>query len=259
MREMQKTGAFTVDNGHLEQLFNAVLEGEEEAVEETVRAALESGIPEGRILSAALIPAMTEAGRLLETKEFYLPEVLLAADAMKAGLALLSRGLGSAGNSSKGRVVLGAVQGDLHDIGKNLVSMMLVGAGFQVTDLGIDVPPHKFVEAALNGAEVIGMSAMLPTTIPNMQSAIDELKAAGVRRRVKVVVGGAILTQEHADRLGADGYAPDASAAVRKIEELISKSDATDDGDEQIKFSHETVNDIPVPLWNALSNEDNFA
>ena len=206
----------------LKTLYQAVVNGEQEAVEAGVRAALAAGVAADKILSQALIPAMGEVGRLFEAQEYYVPEMLISARAMQAGLNILRPLLAESGVQPVGKVVFGTVKGDLHDIGKNLVIMMMEGAGFQVIDLGVDVPAEKFVQAARDGAQLIGMSAMLTTTMPNMRVTIDALKAADVRDGVKVMVGGAPLTQVYADQIGADGYTPDASAAVRRAKELLA-------------------------------------
>jgi len=205
----------------LKTLYDAVVNGEIEEVQDGVNAALAAGEAPDRILNEALIPAMTEVGRLFEEQEYYVPEMLISAKAMQGGLAILKPLLVAAGAITGPKVVFGTVKGDLHDIGKNLVIMMLEGAGFQVTDLGVDVQPEKFIEAVKDGAQLMGMSAMLTTTMPNMQVTIEALKAAGVRDQVKVMIGGAPLTQAYADQIGADGYSPDASAAVRKARELV--------------------------------------
>jgi len=165
---------------------------------------------------------MREVGRLFEIKEYYIPEMLLAANSMQAGVAVLQPLLASAGAPPAGRVTMGTVKGDLHDIGKNLVILMLQGAGFQVTDLGVDVPPERFVQAAKDGSQIIGLSAMITTTMPNMEGVIQALQAAGVREQVKVMVGGAPLRQDYADEIGADGFAPDANAAVRVASQLVA-------------------------------------
>ncbi len=218
---MKKTNSLSGNMGELATVYRAVVHGEEEIVKEAVSHALAAGTPATQILSDALIPAMTEVGRLFEINEYYLPELMISSEAMHAGLGMLRPLFGGATAHSSGRIALGTVEGDLHDIGKNLVIMMLEGSGFHVTDLGVDISLHRFVQAVRDGAQVIGMSAMLPTTIPNMKLVIDAIRAEGLRERVKVVVGGALLTQEYADRIGADGYAPDASAAVRKVKELL--------------------------------------
>ncbi len=206
----------------LKTLYDAVVNGEIEEVEEGVKAALADNVPADQILHEALIPAMAEVGRLFEAQEYYVPEMLLSAKAMQNGLALLKPLLAASGVVSGPRVAFGTVKGDLHDIGKNLVIMMLEGAGFQVTDLGVDVHPEKFIKAVQDGVQLIGMSAMLTTTMPNMKVTVDALKEAGVRDQVKIMVGGAPLTQVYAEQIGADGYSQDASAAVRKAKELLS-------------------------------------
>ena len=205
----------------LKTLYDAVVNGEIEEVADGVNAALAENVPAEQILNEALIPAMTEVGRLFEAQEYYVPEMLISAKAMQGGLAILKPLLAAAGAVAGPQVAFGTVKGDLHDIGKNLVIMMLEGAGFQVADLGVDVPPAKFIEAVKGGAQLIGMSAMLTTTMPNMKVTIDALKNAGVRDNVKIMIGGAPLTQAYADQIGADGYSQDASAAVRKAKDLL--------------------------------------
>jgi 5-methyltetrahydrofolate--homocysteine methyltransferase len=205
----------------LKSLYDAVVEGDVESTKNGVQAALDAGLPAEKIMKEGLISAMSEVGRLFEAQEFFVPEMLISARAMQSGLAILKPLLTQGEEQSAGMIVIGTVKGDLHDIGKNLVVMMLEGAGFKVTDLGVDVPPEKFVEAAREGAQLVGMSAMLTTTMPNMKVTIDALKEAGVRDKVKVIVGGAPLTENYAQEIGADGFSPDASAAVRKAKELI--------------------------------------
>ena len=205
----------------LKTLYDSVVNGEIEEVADGVNAALAANIPADKILNEALIPAMSEVGRLFEAQEYYVPEMLISARAMQGGLAILKPLLAAAGAVAGPKVAFGTVKGDLHDIGKNLVIMMLEGAGFQVTDLGVDVSPDKFVEAVKGGAQLIGMSAMLTTTMPSMKATIDALQAAGVRDNVKIMIGGAPLTQSYAEQIGADGYSQDASSAVRKAKELL--------------------------------------
>jgi 5-methyltetrahydrofolate--homocysteine methyltransferase len=205
----------------LKTLYDSVVNGEIEEVAEGVNALLAANIPADKILNEALIPAMSEVGRLFEEQEYYVPEMLISAKAMQGGLAILKPLLVAAGAVAGPKVAFGTVKGDLHDIGKNLVIMMLEGAGFQVTDLGVDVQPDKFIAAVKDGAQIIGMSAMLTTTMPNMKVTIDALKEAGVRDQVKIMIGGAPLTQAYADQIGADGYSQDASAAVRRAKELL--------------------------------------
>src|SRR5512135_386969 len=206
----------------LKILYDAVVNGEVEGVVEGVPAALAESIPAEKILNEALIPAMAEVGRLFEAQEYYVPEMLISAKAMQSGVNILRPLLVAAGLKPIGKVVLGTVKGDLHDIGKNLVQMMLEGAGYQVIDLGVDVPPDKFIQAAREGAQLIGMSAMLTTTMPNMKVTIEALKEAGMRDHVKIMIGGAPLTAAYAEQIGADGYASDASAAVRAAKELLA-------------------------------------
>jgi 5-methyltetrahydrofolate--homocysteine methyltransferase len=213
------------------KIFDAVVNGDVQETQAGVNEALAANVPAEQILNEALIPAMTEVGCLFEAQEFYVPEMLVSAKAMQSGLKTLKPLLASQADPSSKKTnpkaVLGTVKGDLHDIGKDLVVMMLEGAGFQVTDLGVDVPPEKFIEAVNDGAQVIGMSAMLTTTMLNMKVTIEALKDAGVRDKVKVIVGGAPLTQSFADSIGADGFAKDASSAVRKAKELITTQEAT--------------------------------
>jgi 5-methyltetrahydrofolate--homocysteine methyltransferase len=196
-------------------IYDAVIVGNAPKVKELVQGAVDGGADPKAILQEALIPAMSEVGRRMKAQEFYVPEVLIAARAMQWGLGILKPRLAGMDVQPAGRIAIGTVKSDLHDIGKNLVSMMMEGAGFEVVDLGTDVTPEKFVAAVKDqGVNVIGMSALLTTTMPNMKKTIDALKEAGVRDRVKVLVGGAPVTQRYADEIGADGYAPDASSAV---------------------------------------------
>ncbi len=206
----------------IKTLFDAVVNGEDGAVVSGVHAALAEGVSADQILSGTLIPAMNEVGRLFEIKDFYIPEMMLAANAMQAGVTVLKPQLAGAPGGAAGKLAFGTVKGDLHDIGKNLVIMMLEGAGFDVVDLGVDVAPERFVEAARSGCQMIGLSAMLTTTMENMKLTIDALRAAGVRGQVKVLVGGAPLTQAYAEHIGADGYAGDASTAVRTVRALLN-------------------------------------
>jgi len=211
----------------LKRIYDAVVHGNIQEVQEGVQEALAANVPAEKILDEALIPAMTEVGCLFEAQEFYVPEMLISAKAMKTGLntlrPLLAGRPDRSGPQTSPKAAFGTVKGDLHEIGKDLVIIMLEGAGFQVTDLGVDVPPEKFIQAVNDGAQIIGMSAMLTTTMSSMQVTIEALKDAGLRDKVKVMVGGAPLTQLFADRIGADGFAGDASAAVRKAKELISR------------------------------------
>ena len=205
-----------------EQIQQAVLRGDASFVAENVKVLLDQGVGAGEILNLALVPPMVEIGNLYEQGEVYVPEMLIAAHAMKAGMQVLRPELVKAGVKPLGRVVIGTVQGDIHDIGKNLVAMLLEGAGFEITDLGVDNSPDEFVAAVKAGAHILGMSGLLTTTIPSMPRTIQALKEAGLREKVKVIVGGAPVTQEFADEIGADGYAPDAASAVRLAKSLIS-------------------------------------
>ena len=205
----------------LEDLRRSVVEGRAADVERFIQEGLAQSVPVGALLSDGLIAAMSEVGCEFDRGEFYVPEMLVSARAMKAGLARLRPLLVDARVRQAGTVAVGTVQGDLHDIGKNLVAMMLEGAGFAVTDLGADVPVEGFVEAVRNGADIIGISALLTTTMTQIPRIIDALRVAGLRDRAKVIIGGAPLTEAFAERVGADGYAPDASRAMRLARELV--------------------------------------
>jgi corrinoid protein of di/trimethylamine methyltransferase len=206
----------------LEELHAAILEGDQDGAVQITRDALEAGADPEDLIDGGMIPAMAEAGRRFEEEEFFVPELLLAARAMKAALALLRPLLVDRGAEPRGRVVIGTVKGDLHDIGKNLVSSMLEGAGFDVVDLGTDVTPERFLEAVRDGdADLLGLSALLTVTMPAMRTTIEALEKAGLRERVKVFVGGAPLSAEYAKEIGADAYADNASAAVRMAQQLV--------------------------------------
>ena len=214
---------------NLNQIYTAVLEGDAKAAQAGVKTALDAGVPAETILKNGLIDAMGEVGRLFEENEYFVPEMLVSARAMQSGLALLKPYLADAGAVSAGKVVVGTVKGDLHDIGKNLVAMMLEGAGFEVVDLGTDVTPDKFVKAVMEHKPkagerplVIGMSALLTTTMPSMTGTIKALQEAGLRDQVKVMIGGAPVTDGFAKQIGADGYSPDASSAVRLAKSLVT-------------------------------------
>jgi 5-methyltetrahydrofolate--homocysteine methyltransferase len=205
----------------ISEIYHGILDGQKQAVEAKVQKALESGLPPKSILDEGMIAAMAEVGRLFEEGEYYVPEMLIAARAMQTGLAILKPHLKDAHVASAGRVAIGTVKGDLHDIGKNLVGMMLEGAGFEILDLGTDVSPEKFVQAA-DGVQVIALSALLTTTMTNMKETIAALQSSGKRSRVKVIIGGAPVTEEYAQKIGADGYAPDASRAAMLARSLIA-------------------------------------
>ena len=210
----------------IETTYNAVLEGDAKGCQAGVNAALAAGIAPETILKEGLIAAMGEVGRLFEENEYFVPEMLVSARAMQGGLAILKPHLAAGGTTPAGKVVVGTVKGDLHDIGKNLVAMMLEGSGFEIVDLGTDVTPEKFVKAVqehkpqAGGPLVIGMSALLTTTMPSMSNTIKALQEAGLRDQVKVMIGGAPVTDGFAKQIGADGYSPDASSAVRLAKSL---------------------------------------
>jgi 5-methyltetrahydrofolate--homocysteine methyltransferase len=207
----------------MSELYDAIVNGRAPAAAEAARGALERGTPALELVHAEMVPAMDEVGRRFECEEYYVPQLLLSARAMKAALALIRPLLASGGASTAGRVAIGTVKGDLHDIGKNIVGAMLEGAGFEVLDLGTDVPPQAFVEAVRDrGATVIGLSALITVTMPAMRATIEALAAAGVRERVAVMVGGAPVTQRFADEIGADGYSDNAAAAVTLARRLMA-------------------------------------
>ena len=197
--------------------------GDAEKVEELVKKALEENLTPKKILEDGLIKGMDIIGTKFKNNEVYVPEVLIAARAMHAGMDILKPKLIETGVKNIGKVAIGTVKGDLHDIGKNLVKMMLEGAGFEVIDLGIDVSPDKFVEAVKeHKPNIIGMSALLTTTMVNMVEVIKALEAAGLRDKVKIMIGGAPITQNYADQIGADGCSPDAASAVDKAKTFIT-------------------------------------
>jgi 5-methyltetrahydrofolate--homocysteine methyltransferase len=206
----------------VKKIYAGILEGQHKQVAADVQAALDAGADPAVLLNQGMIAAMAEVGRLFEIGEYYVPEMLIAARAMQSGLALLKPHLAQADVKSAGKVAIGTVKGDLHDIGKNLVAMMLEGAGFEIKDLGTDVTPEKFVDAVkAEGVNLVALSALLTTTMPNMKTTIEALQAAGVREKVKVMIGGAPVTDSYAQQIGADGYAPDASRAVSLAKSLV--------------------------------------
>jgi 5-methyltetrahydrofolate--homocysteine methyltransferase len=206
----------------LQEIYDGILNGESKTVEAKVRVALENKMNPKEILDQGMVSAMAEVGRRFEVGEFYVPEMLISARAMQAGLAVLKPHLKDANIINTGKVAVGTVKGDLHDIGKNLVAMMLEGAGFEILDLGTDVDPEKFVAAA-DQVDVVALSALLTTTMPNMKVTIEALKSSGKRGKVKVIIGGAPVTEAYAQQIGADGYAPDASRAVSMTKALLGK------------------------------------
>jgi len=200
----------------LEKIYEGVMEGDQDLVVEGVNAALEEKKTAETILKQGMMTAMAEVGRLFEEGEYFVPELLIAARAMQGGLDILKPLLVAEDVEPIGKAVIGTVKGDLHDIGKNLVGMMLQGAGFEVTDLGSDVTPDQFVNAVKQtGANIVGMSALLTTTMTQMPTTIDAFNQAGIRDTVKILIGGAPVTDAYAQQIGADGFAPDASQAAR--------------------------------------------
>jgi len=205
----------------LKVLADAVIKGDQSTAVELTRAAIDEGVAAKTILDDGLIAAMDDVADLWKRNEFYIPEVLIAARAMKSAMEILEPELVKAGVEPVGKFLVGTVQGDLHDIGKNLVAMMLKGAGFEVTDLGVDVSPEEFVEQAkATGIQLIGMSALLTTTMPAMEKILKALRDAGVS--AKIMIGGAPVTQGYADKIGANGYAPDAASAVDLAKSLVA-------------------------------------
>ena len=206
----------------LNTIAEKLIAGKAQEVKDLVQKAIDDGTDAKDILDKGLIAGMNEVGRRFKANEFYVPEVLIAARAMHWGMEVLQPELQAAGVKSVGKAAIGTVKGDLHDIGKNLVTMMLRGAGFEVVDLGVDVPPEKFVDSAKGGdVQVICLSALLTTTMPQMPKVIEALKAAGVQK-VKVIIGGAPVTQKYADEIGADGYAADAASAVDVAKSVLN-------------------------------------
>jgi 5-methyltetrahydrofolate--homocysteine methyltransferase len=199
-----------------------MVDGDSKEAVAKVSQGLAEGIDAGTLLREGLIAGMAEVGQLYENGDIFVPEMLVAARAMNAALTVLKPHLVDQGVASSGKVAIGTTQGDLHDIGKNLVAMMLEGSGYEIVDLGVDVPADKFIEAIRNGANVVAMSALLTTTMTNMQVAIEAIKVAGLRDQVRIVVGGAPITKSYADEIGADGYAEDASSAVRLVKEVLA-------------------------------------
>ncbi len=206
------------------QIYSDVLRGQHKDVTIHVKSALQQGIPPTSIMNDGMISAMQEVGRLFEAGEYYVPEMLVAARAMQSGMSILKPYLAGNDVHPAGKVAIGTVQGDYHDIGKNLVKMMLEGSGFEVIDLGVDVDPATYISAVKKDqVDILAMSALITTTMQNMKPVINALEESGYRQQVKVLVGGAPLTEEYAQHIGADGYAPDASRAVTMAKLLLSK------------------------------------
>lgn len=207
---------------NLETIYEAILRGDLKAAAAETRAAVDAGVSAPDILHQACIPAMTEVGRLFECGEKFVPEMLIAARSMQKALEILKPLLVETGVKTVGKVVIGTVAGDLHDIGKNLVAMMLEGTGFQIIDLGTNAAPEKFVKAVQeHKPDLVGMSALLTTTMGSIGKTIEALVEAGVREKIKVIIGGAPITQDFATRVGADGFATDAGSASRVAKALL--------------------------------------
>jgi 5-methyltetrahydrofolate--homocysteine methyltransferase len=206
----------------LKQLYEAVVSGDAKTTRALTQQALAEGIDPLKLVNEHMVPAMDEVGRRFESNEYFVPELLISARAMKAALELIRPLLTARGDKPVGRVAIGTVKGDLHDIGKNLVGSLLEGGGFEVIDLGVNVSPEKFIATVKEqGANVIAMSALLTTTMPAMKSTIEALKQAGVRDQVKVLIGGAPITQKYAEEIGADGYSENAVGAVALAKKAV--------------------------------------
>jgi len=209
----------------LSDLRDAILEGNAMAAATAARAALQAGVSPTSVIADGISPAMADVGRLFEEGEYFVPELLIAARATKEVFTLLRPLLAETGARPAGRVVLGTVEGDLHDIGKNLVGAMLEGAGFEVVDLGVDIPASRFVAAVeAQKPQIVGLSALLTTTMPAMKATLEAIDAAGLRPGIRVMIGGAPVTQRYADSIGADGYGETATAAVDVARALISSA-----------------------------------
>jgi 5-methyltetrahydrofolate--homocysteine methyltransferase len=208
-------------------LYDAILNGNAKVAGAFAKEAIDSGASPMDLVARHMVPAMDEVGRLFESEEYFVPELLLYARAMKAALEYIRPMLAKAGAKPAGRVVIGTVKGDLHDIGKNLVASLLEGGGFEVSDLGSDVAPERFIEAIrAQKPEIVALSALLTVTMPCMKTTIEALAQAGVRDQVKVIIGGAPVTQQYADQIGADGYSENANAAVALARRLVSMQGA---------------------------------
>lgn len=206
----------------LQSLAQAIIGGNKNQAEALTKEAIEQGVPAGDILNNGLVAGMNVVGQKFKANEFYVPEVLIAARAMKAAMGHLKPVLAAAGAEPVGTIIIGTVKGDLHDIGKNLVAMMLEGAGFEVIDLNVDVKPEVFIETAREkNVQIIALSALLTTTMPAMKDTIDAFTTSGMRDKVKIMVGGAPVTQSFADEIGADGYSADAASAVDTAKQLM--------------------------------------
>ena len=208
----------------LSRLSNAIINGDDKLAFQLTRQALDEAVDPSQLTNQWMIPAMDEVGRRFEAQEFFVPEIMLAARAMKSALELVRPLLAASGAQPTGRVVLGTVKGDLHDIGKNMVGSMLEGAGFEIFDLGIDVPPEKFIEAVQSqNAHILALSALITITMPEMKQTIEAVSRAGIRDQVKIIIGGSPVTQDYANEIGADGYGENASSAVSVARQLLGK------------------------------------
>ncbi len=206
----------------LSKLRKAVIDGNAELAEEITRKLIELNVDVKKILEEALIPAMDEVGRLFEEGEYFIPELMLSAEAFKASFEILKDLIPKSEAKAKATIVIGTVRGDIHELGKNLVATMLRAAGFEVIDLGVDVPPEKFIEAVKKyNAKVLGLSALMTTTMIEQRKVIEALMKEGLRGKVKVIVGGAPVTEEWAKQIGANAYGRDAYDAVRKVKQLL--------------------------------------
>ena len=208
-------------------LYDAIVNGNDKLARAATAEALAAGVAPMDLIQQSMVPAMDEVGRLFEAQDYFVPELLLAARAMKAALELIKPLLSASGQKMEVRVVIGTVKGDLHDIGKNIVASMLEGGGFEIIDLGTDVSPQSFVAAVeKRQPQILCMSALLTVTMPAMKVTIDALNAAGLRNQVKIIVGGAPVTKEYAQEIGADGYCDNAGAAVGLVKNLLAKEAA---------------------------------
>jgi len=207
----------------LKKLYDSVVSGDAKTTQAITKEALAEGVDPLKLVNESMVPAMDEVGRRFEANEYFVPELLISARAMKAALELIRPLLVAGGVQPTGRVAIGTVKGDLHDIGKNLVASLLEGGGFEVIDLGVNVSPEKFIETVnAKQANIVAMSALLTTTMPSMKTTIDALKAAGVRSKVKVLIGGAPITQKYAEEIGADGYSENAVGAVALAKKAVA-------------------------------------
>jgi 5-methyltetrahydrofolate--homocysteine methyltransferase len=207
----------------LKQLYDAIVTGDAKASQSITQQALAEGVDPLQLVNEQMVPAMDEVGRRFEANEYFVPELLISARAMKAALELIRPLLAARGDKPIGRVAIGTVKGDLHDIGKNLVASLLEGGGFEVIDLGVNVAPEKFIATIQEReANIVAMSALLTTTMPSMKTTIDALTQAGVRSKVKVLIGGAPITQKYADEIGADGYSENAVGAVALAKKAVA-------------------------------------